>query len=217
MTISMEYIAQEAYVDIRKLRDALNQANAVFDIIKKNAHPDDAIAELANLGMLHCGDFTEQANAWLFLMKDRMDELQAPSEPRPVDLTQAQREVIADHLAAERKFQTRWWTHLNEMRCRGEMPEWAIKNGVGTEPDIDRWSEACANTNISIFGRKNDIRSKVERKPVEVLIDLEESSLEALESQNKPRVLGRVEQPGSVRQHRPGQTTLGSTNVRIQS
>lgn len=26
-----------------------------------------------------------------------------------------------------------------------------------------------------------------------------------------------VNQPESVRQHRPGQTTLGSTNVRVQS
>jgi hypothetical protein len=132
-------------------------------------------------------------------------------------ISDAQRQHLADLLDAERAFISRWWTHLNEMRARGELPDWAIKNGVGTGPDHDQWWQACGQTNQALFGKRRDIRAAYEMAPQEAFIAKGESLLESIERRNSVRVLGEVKQPGSVRQHRPGKATLGSTNVRNQS
>jgi hypothetical protein len=42
-----------------------------------------------------------------------------------LNLSDAQRAVLADLITAEQCHATRWWTHLNELRRRNELPDWA--------------------------------------------------------------------------------------------
>lgn len=56
-------------------------------------------------------------------------------------LTGAQRALLAELIVAEQRHASRWWTHLNEMRLRKELPEWANTVGAGSHPEYDLWCE----------------------------------------------------------------------------
>lgn len=75
-----------------------------------------------------------------------------------LNLSASQREKLADLLEAERKHATRWWTFLNEMRCRGELPEWVFKQLVGSCVDHDRCNADQEALNRALFGKKKYIR-----------------------------------------------------------
>ncbi|MCY1451520.1 hypothetical protein D3C76_1009010 [compost metagenome] len=70
-----------------------------------------------------------------------------------IDLNIDQCRTLIDLLDVERKHASRWWTMLNEMRCRGELPSWVKEQAIGTTPDHDRWLNDCAYTNNALFGR----------------------------------------------------------------
>lgn len=122
-----------------------------------------------------------------------------------ITLGPEQRARIADLIEAERRLATRWWTYLNEMRARGELPDWVKQQCVGTHKDIDRYGAEREAVNRAVFGKKKYIRDEGEPEFIECF-----SGIEGATSVTR-------KQPEPVRQHRPGQTTLGSTNVRIQS
>ena len=70
-----------------------------------------------------------------------------------VSLNASQRHALIDLIEIERTHMSRWWTMLNEMRCRGELPDWVKTQGIGSVPDIDRWLNDCSKTNKALFGR----------------------------------------------------------------
>ncbi|MNR47562.1 hypothetical protein D3C85_1666780 [compost metagenome] len=41
---------------------------------------------------------------------------------------------------------------LNEMRCRGELPNWVKDLAIGTSQDHDHWLADCSFTNKALFG-----------------------------------------------------------------
>lgn len=63
-----------------------------------------------------------------------------------------ERDELIDALEAERSHAVNWWTFLNEMRCRGELPDWVRKQLVGSHPDMDRFQAAQGVVNTALFG-----------------------------------------------------------------
>ncbi|MCS3471246.1 hypothetical protein M2401_005008 [Pseudomonas sp. JUb42] len=56
-----------------------------------------------------------------------------------------------DLIEAERTFAIRWWTMLNGLRVRRQLPAWAVKRSVGHGPDIERWWEEESAVNTILF------------------------------------------------------------------
>jgi hypothetical protein len=69
------------------------------------------------------------------------------------DLNNEQRRTLIDLIEVERNHASHWWTMLNEMRCRGELPHWVKEQSVGSVIDHDRWLTDCSHTNQALFGR----------------------------------------------------------------
>ncbi|MGG2023900.1 hypothetical protein AB1J88_28115 [Pseudomonas sp. S8] len=130
---------------------------------------------------------------------------------------------LADLIEAERKQSLRWWTFLNEMRCRGDLPEWVKTQYVGTQADYGRYAEARLEFNKALFGKKVHIRDAGEPVFESVFFDdLEEEEGEK-SRKSSARQLGEIQMinpvkaPMAVLQHRQGENTLASTNMRKES
>lgn len=67
-------------------------------------------------------------------------------------LTGTQRALLAELIIEEQRHASRWWTHLNEMRWRKELPEWAAASGAGSHPEYDQWCESRKALNQALFG-----------------------------------------------------------------
>lgn len=136
-----------------------------------------------------------------------------------VGLDSEQRQVLADLVEAERKHATRWWTMLNEMRARRELPDWVRERFVGSAADYDRWLNDCTETNSALFGRRKYIHG--------------EGELEIAETWVGDVLFGVTRRPGpvegaksaesveqlreSVLQHLSGEIALVGTNERKPS
>ncbi len=62
-----------------------------------------------------------------------------------------QRTLVVELILADRRHATRWWTHLNEMRRRKELPEWVAAD-IGTHDEHDRLLESRKAVNQALFG-----------------------------------------------------------------
>jgi hypothetical protein len=69
-----------------------------------------------------------------------------------LNLSDAQRAVLAELIIAEQSHASRWWTHLNEMRQLNELPDWVMRQGVGGYPEHDLWCESRKALNQALFG-----------------------------------------------------------------
>ncbi|VVO30728.1 hypothetical protein [Pseudomonas fluorescens] len=69
-----------------------------------------------------------------------------------VTMTQEQKFAVAALIVAERAHASRWWSYLNELRCRRELPEWVAKQSAGNHPDYDLWADDCKATNLALLG-----------------------------------------------------------------
>lgn len=69
-----------------------------------------------------------------------------------LNLSDSQRVLLAELIIAEQRHATRWWTHLNELRRRNELPEWVNRQDVGSYPDHDLWCESRKALNQALFG-----------------------------------------------------------------
>lgn len=87
-----------------------------------------------------------------------------------------QRQQIGALIEAERAMACHWWTMLSEMRCRGQLPEWARKQMAGSEGEYDLWTEARQETNKALFGTvRHTCRAE---KPEWVNLLLDDAELE---------------------------------------
>ena len=82
-----------------------------------------------------------------------MNTLNCTPDTPFVDLNTDQRRTLIDLIEVERSHASHWWTMLNEMRCRGELPHWVKEQEVGSAPDHDRWLTDCSYINQVLFGR----------------------------------------------------------------
>ncbi|AUY35040.1 hypothetical protein [Pseudomonas sp. PONIH3] len=136
-----------------------------------------------------------------------------------VGLDPEQRQVLADLVDAERKHATRWWTMLNEMRARRELPDWVRERFVGSAADHDRWLSDCTETNSALFGRRKYIHGEGELEIVETWVgDV------LFEVTRRPDPAGRAKSAESVEQlqesvlqHLSGEIALVGTNERKPS
>jgi len=71
--------------------------------------------------------------------------------PLPHYLLDEQSASVAEFIAAERRHATRWWTHLNEMRRRKELPDWVAAE-IGTHEEHNRMLESRKAVNQALFG-----------------------------------------------------------------
>jgi len=74
-------------------------------------------------------------------------------------LSEEQRIAVAELIHAERKHAVRWWTFLNEMRARRDLPDWVKNQAVGTGPDHDRYREDCESVNLKLFGTRRVLQA----------------------------------------------------------
>lgn len=92
-----------------------------------------------------------------------MNALNCTSDSPIVDLNNEQRRTLIDLIEVERNHASHWWTMLNEMRCRGELPHWVKEQEVGSTPDHDRWLTDCSHTNKTLFGRAS-VRGEISQQ-----------------------------------------------------
>jgi hypothetical protein len=71
--------------------------------------------------------------------------------PLPHYLLDEQSASLTEFIAEERRHATRWWTHLNEMRRRKELPDWVAAE-IGTHEEHDRMLESRKAVNQALFG-----------------------------------------------------------------
>ena len=81
-----------------------------------------------------------------------MNTLNCTPETPIVDLNTEQHRTLIDLISIERSHASHWWTMLNEMRCRGELPHWVKEQAVGSVLDHDHWLAGCRSTNKALFG-----------------------------------------------------------------
>ncbi|WP_460114816.1 hypothetical protein [Pseudomonas sp. H3_G03] len=65
--------------------------------------------------------------------------------------TEKQRTLVVELILAERRYATRWWTHLSELRRRRELPEW-IAADIGTHDEHDLLLESRKAVNHALLG-----------------------------------------------------------------
>lgn len=148
-----------------------------------------------------------------------MNEVDSVPTEAVVALNLGQRQKIGTLIEAERAMACRWWTMLNEMRCRGELPEWVRKQMVGNGVDHDRWREACQGTNKALFGKVRHICQEGEPEWVRLLLDDVEFEVTRRQApcEGADGTVVDEQLQETVRQHLSGDIALGSTNERKPS
>lgn len=74
-----------------------------------------------------------------------------PEPPLAAIVPSDKQHAVVALLIAERAHASTWWTILNEMRQRRELPEWAVKMGAGTHPSYDKWDADCRTSNLALL------------------------------------------------------------------
>jgi hypothetical protein len=69
-----------------------------------------------------------------------------------IHLGNEQRSLLGSLIEAERRHLSAWWTCLNKLRRRNELPDWAKAIPVGHEKDYDRWCDDRKAVNKVLFG-----------------------------------------------------------------
>ncbi|CAH0650520.1 hypothetical protein [Pseudomonas sp. Nvir] len=136
-----------------------------------------------------------------------------------VALNLDQRRKLAGLVEAERRKASLWWTFLNEMRIRGELPVWVKTQDVGTAGDHDHWLQLREEVNKAMFGKVRHIALEGEPEWVGITLDGHQwgltqrpSPLEAIQGTESVEQLQE-----KVLQHLSGDIALGSTNERKAS
>ncbi|WP_092441490.1 MULTISPECIES: hypothetical protein [unclassified Pseudomonas] len=96
------------------------------------------------------------------------DDLQAGDGAFPSSPDQSS---LVDLFEVERERYLDWWTLLNEMRARKQLPGWVSAQSLGNGPDHDRWTEKAAETNLALFGRRR-VRHSATPAPTETIYPL---------------------------------------------
>lgn len=77
-------------------------------------------------------------------------EADGPSSLHLPLFTDNQLTLVVELILAERRYATRWWTHLSELRRRKELPEWVAAD-IGTHDEHDLLLESRKAVNQALF------------------------------------------------------------------
>ncbi|KTC26701.1 hypothetical protein AO239_10670 [Pseudomonas sp. ICMP 19500] len=136
MSRSYKAIAETAISDLYEAQAALDNMHAIFTLMLQHFPEDSTGNAFAQLGTLESNDWSTKIYQWCECMENELDDAN-------------QKAAVA--ISAERVHATRWWTHLNEMRRRKEVPEW-VGAGIGTHDEHDLMLESRRAVNRAIFG-----------------------------------------------------------------
>ena len=158
MSRSYKEIAETGVQDLYEVTSALESMSAIFTLMLETFPEDSTPHALAQLGGLEISDWNTKVYQWCECMEDELDDANAEAQkapPLPHYLLDQRSNDVADAISAERTHAIRWWTHLNEMRRRKELPDW-VAAGVGTHDEHDLMLESRKAVNQALFG-SNDL------------------------------------------------------------
>jgi len=136
MSRSYKAIAETAISDLYEAQAALDNMHAIFTLMLQHFPEASTGNAFAQLGTLESNDWSTKIYQWCECMENELDDAN---------------EVAAEAISAERTRATRWWTHLNEMRRRKELPEWVAAD-IGTHDEHDLLLESRKAVNQALFG-----------------------------------------------------------------
>lgn len=154
MSRSYKEIAETGVQDLYEVTSALESMSAIFTLMLETFPEDSTPHALAQLGGLEISDWNTKVYQWCECMEDELDDANAEAQkapPLPHYLLDQRSNDVADAISAERTHAIRWWTHLNEMRRRKELPDW-VAAGVGTHDEHDLMLESRKAVNQALFG-----------------------------------------------------------------
>lgn len=154
MSRSYKEIAETGVQDLYEVTSALESVSAIFTLMLETFPEDSTPHALAQLGGLEISDWNTKVYQWCECMEDELDDANAEAQkapPLPHYLLDQRSNDVADAISAERTHAIRWWTHLNEMRRRKELPDW-VAAGVGTHDEHDLMLESRKAVNQALFG-----------------------------------------------------------------
>ena len=147
-------IAETAISDLYEAQEALGNMHAIFTLMLQHFSEDSTGNAFAQLGILEANDWSSKIYQWCECMENEMDDAKEEAQkasPLPHYLQSQRSNEVAEAISAERTHATRWWTHLNEMRRRKELPDW-VAAGVGTHDEHDLMLESRKAVNQALFG-----------------------------------------------------------------
>ena len=136
MSRSYKAIAETAISDLYETQAALDNMHAIFTLMLQHFPEESTGNAFAQLGILESNDWSTKIYQWCECMENELDDANQES---------------AVSISAERAHATRWWTHLNEMRRRKELPDW-VAAGIGTHDEHDLMLESRKAVNQALFG-----------------------------------------------------------------
>ncbi|WP_017529447.1 hypothetical protein [Pseudomonas fluorescens] len=136
MSRSYKEIAETGVQDLYEVTSALEGVRAIFTLMLETFPEDSTPHAFAQLGTLELDDWSSKIYQWCECMENELDDAN---------------EVAVEAISAERAHATRWWTHLNEMRRRKELPEW-VGAAIGTHDEHDLMLESRKSVNQALFG-----------------------------------------------------------------
>lgn len=136
MSRSYKAIAETAISDLYEAQAALDNMHAIFAVMLQHFPEESTGNAFAQLGILEANDWSTKIYQWCECMENELDDAN---------------EVAAVAISAERALATRWWTHLNEMRRRKELPDW-VAAGIVAHDEHDQMLVSRKAVNRAIFG-----------------------------------------------------------------
>ena len=154
MSRSHKAIAETAVQDLYEVTSAFDNVSAIFTLMLETFPEDSTPHALAQLGTLALKDWYSKVYQWCECMENELDDANAEVQkapPLPHYLLDQRSNEVVEAISAERTHATRWWTHLNEMRRRKELPEW-VGAAIGTHDEHDLMLESRKAVNQALFG-----------------------------------------------------------------
>lgn len=154
MSRSYKEIAETGVQDLYEVTSALESVRAIFTLMLEIFPEDSTPHAFAQLGTLEISGWNTKVYQWCECMENELDDANAEAQnavPLPHYLLDERSNEVAEAISAERSHATRWWTHLNEMRRRKELPDW-VAAGVGTHDEHDLMLESRKAVNQALFG-----------------------------------------------------------------
>ncbi|WP_226456664.1 hypothetical protein [Pseudomonas sp. AF03-9] len=154
MSRSYKAIAETAVQDLYEVTSAFDSVSAIFTLMLETFAEDSTPHAFAQLGTLGLKDWYAKVYQWCECMENELDDANAEAQKAPLlphYLMDQRSNDVAAAIFAERSHATRWWTHLNEMRRRKELPDW-VAAGVGTHDEHDLMLASRKAVNQALFG-----------------------------------------------------------------
>ncbi|AZD17384.1 hypothetical protein PUP66_23145 [Pseudomonas chlororaphis] len=154
MIRSYKEIADTGLDDLYEVQKAFDNVHAIFTLMLQHFPEDSTGNAFAQLGVLEVNDWSTKVFQWCERMENELDDVDAEMQ-KAVQLPHHQLDLrsndVAEAISVERKHATRWWTHLNEMRRRKELPGWVAAD-IGTHDEHDLLLESRKAVNQALFG-----------------------------------------------------------------